>query len=204
MTRTVSPAAGALQLCADQAALAVIDVQEKLAAVMPEGPLRKHVGKMVLLVEAARRLGLPVLLSEQYPKGLGRTIPALGETLRRLPASNLHHFEKKTFDCAQVGPWRVTARSCRRRQWIVVGMECHVCVYQTARSLVGMGMSVHVPRDAVVSRHKMDWEAGLDLLDRAGAVVTSAETVVFDLLGGAGTEAWKKLQPVIKRAGEPG
>jgi len=200
----MAPAAGALQLQAEQVALAVVDVQEKLAAAMPEAVLRKHVGKMVLLVEAARRMGFPVLLSEQYPKGLGRTIPVITETLRRLSAGNVHRFEKKQFDCVKVGPWRVAARSTRRRQWLVVGMECHVCVFQTVRSLIGMGMSVHVPRDAVVSRTKTDWKTGLELIDRAGAIVTSAEAAVFDLLGDAGSEAFKKLSPIIKRAADRG
>ena len=202
MTRTTQsrgPAAASLQLLPATTALAVVDVQERLAAAMPEEPLRRHVGKMVLLVEAARRLHMPVLVTEQYPRGLGRTIPVLYEALRRLPEGAAHRYDKMVFDCAAVGAWRLAARATRRRQWIVMGMECHVCVYQTSRSLVGMGFSVHVPRDAVLSRWKSDWETGLEMCDRAGAIVTSAETAVFDLLGGAGNEAWKKLAPVIKR-----
>ena len=202
MTRTTlqkSATAGTLQLFPTQCGLALIDVQDKLAAAMPEGPLRRHVGKMVLLVEAARRLQMPVLVTEQYPKGLGRTIPVLAEALRRLPPGSVHRFDKVDFDCAAVGAWRVAMRASRRRQWVVFGMETHVCIYQTARSLVGMGLVVHVPADAVLSRWKSDWEIGLQLVDRAGAIVTSAETAVFDLLGRSGTEAFKKLQVVIKR-----
>jgi nicotinamidase-related amidase len=203
VTRT-TPKAHALQLVPAQCALAIVDVQEGLAAAIPEEPLRRHVGKMVLLVETARRLQMPVLVTEQYPKGLGRTIPVLAEALRRLPPGALHRFDKLVFDCAAVGGWRLAVGASRRHQWIVAGMECHVCVYQTARSLVAMGHAVHVPRDAVVSRWKSDWETGLSLIDRAGAIVTSAEAAVFDLLGGAGGEAFKKLQPVIKRVSARG
>ena len=206
MTRTVahkgaSPGrpASALQLFPAQCGLALVDVQEQLAAAMPEEPLRRHVGKMVLLIETARRLQMPVLVSEQYAKGLGRTIPVLAEALRRLPPGSVHRFDKVDFDCTAVGAWRLAASASRRRQWIVFGMETHVCVYQTARSLVAMGLSVHVPADAVVSRWKSDWEVGLRLCDRAGAIVTSAEAAVFDLLGRSGTEAFDKLQIVIKR-----
>lgn len=200
MTKTLSPVTGTLELRVDQMGLAVIDVQERLAAAMPERAFRRNFGKMILLVEAARWLGLPVLLSEQYPKGLGNTVPALAATLGRLPAGALHRFEKRDFDCVRVGPWRTAVRGSRRSQWILVGMEAHVCVFQTARSLLAMGMTVHVPRDAVVSRSKTDWKTGLRLMDRAGAIVTSAETAVFDLLGTADSEVFKKLSPVIKRA----
>ena len=195
--RGVSPSP--LRLFPEQCGLALIDVQERLAAAMPEEPLRRHVGKMVLLIEAARRLDMPVLVSEQYPKGLGRTIPVLVEALKRLPAGSVHRFDKVDFDCAAVGAWRVALRASRRRQWIAFGMETHVCVYQTARSLVGMGMSVHVPADAVLSRWKSDWEIGLQLIGHAGATVTCAETVVFDLLGRSGTEVFEKLQTTLKR-----
>jgi nicotinamidase-related amidase len=188
-----------LRLVPDQCGVALIDVQERLAAAMPEEPLRHHVGKMVLLIEAARRLDLPVLVSEQYPKGLGRTIPVLAEALRRVPSGQVHRFDKVDFDCCAVGAWRLAMRASRRRTWIAVGMETHVCVYQTVRSLVAMGMSVHVPADAVLSRGKTDWELGLGLCGQAGAVVTTAEAAVFDLLGRSGTEVFKKLQATIKR-----
>lgn len=202
MTKVTGPKGAepsALQLSAAQCGLALVDVQDRLAAAMPEAALRRHVGKMILLVEAARRLQMPVLVTEQYSKGLGHTIPVLTEALRRLPPGSVHRFDKIDFDCAAVGAWRLAARASRRRQWIVFGMETHVCVYQTARSLVGMGLTVHVPADAVLSRGKSDWEIGLQLVRCAGAIVTSAETAVFDLLGRSGTEAFKKLQAVIKR-----
>jgi nicotinamidase-related amidase len=202
VTRPAPPrdlAPNPLRLWPERCGLAVIDVQERLAAAMPEEPLRRHVGKMVLLVEAARRFGLPVLVTEQYPEGLGRTIPVLAEALKRVPAGHVHRFDKIDFDCSAVGAWRVALRASRRRQWIALGMETHVCVYQTVRSLVGMGLSVHVPADAVLSRQKSDWETGLRLVEASGAVVTSAETIVFDWLGRSGTEPFKKLQATIKR-----
>src|SRR5437764_9436822 len=130
-----------------------------------------------VLIRAAKRLLLPIVATEQYPKGLGHTVAALREVLPAAP------IEKVEFSC---GANKMAAReilATRRNQVIVVGMETHVCVFQTVRDLLKGGFSVFVPRDAVISRTEANREVGLRLCEKAGATVTSTATVLCDLLG---------------------
>jgi len=181
-----------LQLDRAKALVLVIDVQEKLARAMPpeaEARMEKNAG---ILVKAARRLGLPVVASEQYVKGLGPTVPALRELLPSPP------IEKVEFSCANSTSLASAIEKTNRRQVIAVGMESHVCVFQTVRDLLRKHFQVFVPRDAIVSRTEENRQVGLNLCERAGAVVTSTETVLFDLLGTAGTPEFKELSPLIR------
>ena len=181
-----------LQLDRAKALVLVIDVQEKLARAMPpeaEARMEKNAG---ILVKAARRLGLPVVASEQYVKGLGPTVPALRELLPVPP------IEKVEFSCANSTSLAIAIEKTNRRQVIAVGMESHVCVFQTVRDLLRKDFQVFVPRDAIVSRTEENRQVGLNLCERAGAVVTSTETVLFDLLGTAGTPEFKELSPLIR------
>src|SRR5947209_1065434 len=139
----------------------------------------KNVG---VLLAAAKEFRLPVIVTEQYPKGLGRTIPSIEDAVRALPVPAVRA-EKVEFNAACAPAVATALGSLDRRAWIVTGLECHVCVYQTARELVRRGLTAHVVEDAVVSRRRENWEAGLRLMAAAGAVVTTTETVVFDLLG---------------------
>ena len=177
-------------------ALLVVDIQERLAAAMPEPILAQVVRNTAVLIEAARRFGLPVVVSQQYPKGLGTTVPALEDAVRDLP--NLHRFDKLDFSAADCDAFTALAPTLKRDQWIVTGMEAHVCVYQSARGLVARGYEVHVVGDAIASRTKASWRVGLGLIERAGAIVTSTEVCVFDLLGKAGTDDFKALSRLIK------
>ena len=117
-----------------------------------------------------------------------------------LAGIDAHRFDKLAFSACGAPAFAEVARALgpRRQQWIVTGMETHVCVYQTARDLVAMGMDVRVPVDAVASRRKSNWQVGLGLIERAGAVPSSTEAVVFDALGRAGTPAFKALSKRIK------
>jgi len=181
-----------LQLDRRKALVLVIDVQEKLARAMPpeaEARMEKNAG---ILVKAARRLGLPVVASEQYVKGLGPTVPALRELLPSPP------IEEVEFSCANSTSLASAIDKTNRRQVIAVGMESHVCVFQTVRDLLRKHFQVFVPRDAIVSRTEENRQVGLNLCERAGAVVTSTETVLFDLLGTAGTPEFKELSPLIR------
>lgn len=187
-----------LDLRPDTAGLAIVDIQERLAAAMPQEALGAALRNVHLLLEAARRLGLPVIVSEQYPKGLGRTLPVLAEELLKFPKGRVELFEKVAFDCTAVDPWMRFVEVTGRRQWIVVGMEAHVCVYQTVRGLLDRGLVPHVVRDAVTSRTEENRQTGLSLCDRAGAVVTSAEAALFDLLKQAGTDEFRALQKLVK------
>jgi isochorismate hydrolase len=145
-----------------------------------------------ILIKAARRLGLPVVASEQYVKGLGPTVPGIRELLPSPP------IEKIEFSCANSKSLAAEIEGTGRRQVIAVGMESHVCVFQTVRDLLRKDFQVFVPSDAIVSRTEENRQVGLNLCEKAGAVVTSTETVLFDLLGTAGTAEFKELSPLIR------
>lgn len=170
--------------------LFIIDVQEKLAAAMEDDAREKLVKNTTILLETAKTLGMTVMTSEQYPNGLGPTLPAL-----HLPNAPM---PKMTFDAiSDLAISRALAET-HARAVVLVGMETHVCVFQTARSLVKRGYVTHVVADAVASRSKKNRALGLSLCEKAGAIVTSTETVVFDLLERAGTDAFKTISKLVK------
>jgi nicotinamidase-related amidase len=175
-----------------QAALVLVDVQERLCTAMPAADLARLLKYARALLGAARELGLPVLATEQYPRGLGPTLPALRELLPAAPLEKLH------FSCAADPGFAAALRATGRQQVVVAGMEAHVCVFLTARDLVGQGFDVHVCADAVASRTEEHRQRGLSLCAAAGAVVTTAETTLFDLLRQAGTQEFKKLAPLVR------
>jgi nicotinamidase-related amidase len=177
-----------------RAALLVVDIQERLAQAMPPDVMSTVVRNTTILIEAARRLALPIVVSQQYPKGLG---PTLAQLANALPES-AHRFDKLEFSAAACDDFAALAPKLARDQWIVCGMESHVCVYQTARGLAARGWQVHVVADATCSRTKANWRIGLDLVERAGAVVSSTEVCVFDLIERAGGEDFKALSKLIK------
>jgi isochorismate hydrolase len=185
-------AAAALALDRGKALLLVIDVQERLANAMPPAALATLTKNAAVLIRAARRLEIPVVATEQYPKGLGPTVPSLRDLLPADPMT------KMEFSCGASQPIAREILGTGRRQAIVVGMEAHVCVFQTVRDLLRKDFQVFVPRDAIVSRTEENRQVGLNLCERAGAVVTSTETVLFDLLGIAGTPEFKELSPLIR------
>ena len=187
-----------LALSRDRAALLVVDIQERLSAVMPQDVLAQVVRNTAVLIESASRLGLPIVLSEQYPKGLGNTLPAIEDALRAVQGVAVHRFVKNVFSAAGCDEFAALAPTLKRDQWIVTGMEAHVCVYQTARGLEERGYQAHVVADAVCSRTKANYEIGRGLVGQVGGVLTSTEVVVFDLLGRAGTEEFKALSRLIK------
>lgn len=180
-----------------RAALLVVDIQERLAAAMPEADRAACERNVAILVELARRKGIPVVASEQYPRGLGPTVPAIAEALAA-PGIEVHRFEKVEFACPEAPPFEELWRRLGRTQWIVTGMETHVCVYQSVRGLVAKGATVQVPRDAVASRTPENRSVGLALIERAGGLVTSTEAVVFDALGKAGTDDFRALSKLIR------
>lgn len=189
-----------LALSRARAALFVIDLQERLVPAMPEEIAARVVRNTQILIEAAARLGLPIVVSQQYPKGLGATVQPVAEALDRASGGGavVHRFDKVEFSGARAAPFAALAPKLGRDQWIVTGMEAHVCVYQTARDLVARGYAVHVASDAVSSRTKANWRVGLDLAARAGAIPTSTEVCVFDLLERAGSDDFKALSKVVK------
>jgi nicotinamidase-related amidase len=175
-----------------RAAVLVVDVQDRLAPAMPPDALARVVKYARALAGAAKELGLPVLATEQYPKGLGHTVKEIAEVLPAPPLEKVH------FSCGADPAFAAALEGTRRRQVIVCGMETHVCVFQTARDLVSMGYEVHVCADAVSSRTEEHRRVGLELCREAGAIITTAETAIFDLLHLAGTALFKKVAPLVK------
>ncbi|CAN5914211.1 hydrolase [soil metagenome] len=175
--------------------LLVVDVQEKLAAAMPEATLSALLKNAEILLQVAQTLGVTVLVSEQYPKGLGATVAPLAARLGPMGVSAL---PKVTFDaCSDLAIARALAAS-GAKSVVVIGMEAHVCVFQTARELVKRGYATHVVADAVASRTEDNRRLGLSLCEAAGAVATATETVIFDLLERAGTDEFKVLSKLVR------
>jgi nicotinamidase-related amidase len=186
-----------LQVPAAGTALALVDVQTKLSAVMPAAAMAAVERNVLILIELARRLRWPIIWSEQYPKGLGPTIAPLLDAMTN-PDLLLTRIEKLSFACTDDPSFLAAHANIARPTWVVVGMEAHVCVWQTARGLRALGNQVFVPQDAVVSRDPANLGVGLDLCRAAGAIVSSTETVVFDALGRAGTEDFRALSRLLK------
>lgn len=184
----------------ERAVLLVVDVQERLAMAMPEGMRAECERNLAILLETARQLHLPVVVSEQYPKGLGPTVAPIREALAQ-PGLAVTRVEKLDFACTdapEFQPVLEAQRAAGRDQWIVAGMETHICVYQTVRGLAGKGLAVQVPRDAVCSRTPENRALGLQLCERAGALVTATEVVAFDALGRAGSDEFKAISRLVR------
>ena len=170
---------------AADSSLVLIDIQERLAAVMPA---REAVVRAAgILAEAAAQLGIPVLATEQYPRGLGPTVP---ELTAKLPA-DAKRMEKTSFSACGALP-------LARPQAILAGMEAHVCVLQTALDLLALGLRVYVVADAVASRYPTDREFALRRLEQAGAVLTTAEACVFEWVGGSGHPQFKAVSTLVQ------
>ncbi len=176
----------------DDALLFLIDVQERLCAAMDPHALDAMTHNISILLQGAARLGLPIICSEQYPKGLGRTLPALASLLTTPP------LEKLEFSAGNNQALARAVLETGRRQVILVGLESHVCVFQTARDLVRGGFATFVVEDAVLSRTEKNRELGLRLAEKAGATRTGTEVVLFDLLGQAGTPEFRALAPLVR------
>jgi len=174
----------------DQAALLVIDVQERINAVMAD---QNHLSRLEVLVAACRGLDVPVISSEQYPQGLGPTVGTLATALGTQPASKL------TFSCTRDDSLRGVIENNGRHQIIVTGIETHVCVLQTVLDLLLLGYQVHVPHDAVNSRRPADKEWALHRMAAAGAVITSTESALFELLERCDTSDFKTIAKLIKK-----
>jgi nicotinamidase-related amidase len=167
----------------ERTALVVVDVQEGFRSYESFAGVADACAK---LVQAARILGVPRVVSEQYPKGLGHTAKEVG-------LEGETPIEKSVFSAARAEGFDLGGRD----QAVVCGIETHVCVSQTVIDLLERGVEVHVPADAVGSRHAIDYERGLERLERAGAVVSTVEAALFELLERAGTPEFKEVQKLI-------
>ena len=177
----------AARLDRDKAVLVVVDVQEGFRpAVLDFEETAAHVAT---LVQGANALGVPVKVTEQYPKGLGSTVPEVAEHL-----DGAEPLAKTCFAATDAAGFDLGGRS----QAILCGIESHICVWQTARGLIDQGVDVHVARDAVSSRTRDNRDLGVELIERAGGAPTSVETALFELLGAAGSDEFKTIQRLIK------
>jgi nicotinamidase-related amidase len=171
--------------------IVVVDIQVKLMAVMR----RKEVviENIKRLLSLSKLYNLPVVLTEQYPRMMGSTMPEISEAL-----TASEPIEKMDFNCCAVEDFNERLESTGLRNIILSGVETHVCILQTCLSLLDRGYVVHVPQDGVDSRTEENWHVGLELMRQAGAVITSTETVVFQFLKKAGTGEFKEMLKIIK------
>jgi nicotinamidase-related amidase len=173
--------------------LVVVDVQERLFAAMDAESRDEVLRNIKILVATAGRLGLPVVITEQYPKGLGRTLPELAALVSRAPV-----LEKTAFSCCGAAGFVERLRDAAADPVLLVGLEAHVCVLLTAVDLLALGFRVAVVADAVCSRRRETRDLGLAQARQAGAVVTATETVVFQLLGRADTDAFREIAKLLR------
>jgi len=176
---------------ADKAQLVIIDMQERLLPPMaaPERAL-KHT---LILAKAARMLDMPVSVSEQYPKGLGHTVPALKAEIGNTPI-----LEKLEFSCWKNPRLQERITENKRKQVIVAGIEAHVCALQTAMDLKAAGYQVFAAADAMSSRVESAAELAFDRMRQAGISIVTTEMVVFEALGAAATSQFKQLSALIR------
>jgi nicotinamidase-related amidase len=174
----------------DQASLLVVDIQERLTAAMERDALDRMLNRTNAAIEGAQALGLPIIVTEQYPKGLGPT-----HSLVKMRLGSYSAVEKIDFTACVPD---VASRLGERKQVILVGMETHVCVFQTVRDLAEKGFTPILCADAVMSRHPEDRRVGLELCREAGAHIATVEAVLFDLLGCAGTPEFKKVSAAVR------
>lgn len=178
----------------DRFAVLVIDIQERLAAVMPSEEMNAAIRNSVILMETAKEFGMPIIVSEQYPKGLGPSVEpicaALPEGYQPVP--------KVVFSCCRVPELQQTFDQLGGYDLIVCGIEAHVCVLQTTLDLLRQGRRVFVAADAICSRYLHNRQLALDLMRPAGAVIGSTEIFAFGLLGAAGTDRFKRISNLVK------
>lgn len=173
-------------------ALIVIDVQDRLGPAMDQKVYERIRNNIVKLIKGFKILDTPVLVTQQYTKGLGSTVKEITDEV------GTEHFEKITFSCCGEESFVEELKKRGIKTTILTGMETHVCVLQTAIDLINHGFNVQVVADSVCSRAKFNWEIGLRYMEKAGAAITVSETVLFQLLNAAGTPEFKEISKLIK------
>jgi nicotinamidase-related amidase len=172
----------------ERAALVVVDMQEAFRKAVPN--FDRVAESAARLVQGAEAMEVPIVITEQYPKGLGHTVPEVADHL----PDGLRPIEKVRFSAAEAEGFDLAGRD----QALVCGIETHVCVNQTVLDLLDEGIEVHVVGDAVGSRSEENRELGLHKVEDAGAVLTSVETALFELLRGSDAAEFKQVQALVK------
>jgi len=178
---------------AEACALVVVDIQERLLP--PIFNRDQLVKNSQLLIRLARILDLPIMVTTQYSKGLGPTVPEIAALLEGVTA-----FDKVEFSCFGSDAFRSRLKSLpgNRNTVLLCGMEAHICVMQTALGALNGGYLVHIASDAVGSRAEWNWQIGLERMKGAGAVISSTEMMMYELLRCSGTPQFKQLLPYLK------
>ncbi len=182
-----------LRLTRDESLLLVIDFQQMLLPRISHGP--EIAAAAARLIGAARILQVPVIVTEQYPKGIGPTVPAIREACD--PAT-FRPIEKITFGCGACEEFVAALTAANRSRIVIVGIEAHVCVQQTVLDLLSLGYVPFVCADAIGSRKDVDRDAAVERMRQAGAVVTTTEAVMFELLHRAGTDEFKQVLRIVR------
>lgn len=183
------------KLChAQHSLLLIIDIQERLASVMPEKVIAKVIKNNSILLDAAKELNIPVIHSEQYPKGLGRTMPSISVKITN--PNNL--ITKTSFACSNSDGFNELIAQQNRQQIIISGIESHICVLQSAIHLQRQGYAVYVVEDAVCSRKKLNHKNAIERLRSNGVIVSNVESVLFEWLEDASHPKFKTLSNLIK------
>ncbi len=181
-------------LCnANNSCLVIIDIQTRLTLAMPIKVLARLKRNINILLRGANALSIPVLVTEQYPDGLGSTEPEIVELL----PNDVLKFEKTCFSCAGADQFLQKLKKTGRKQVILVGIEAHVCVLQTAIQLISEGYQVFVAADGVCSRYRESYEASLVRMSRANVVICNSESIIFEWLRDAKHENFKELSQMI-------
>jgi nicotinamidase-related amidase len=180
------------------AVLAVVDIQERLAAAMERRD--RVIAATTLVARACGIVGVPVISTRQYPQGLGPLEPQVVSVLEELQAAGsvMGEADKVTFDCFCEPAFVAALEQTGRRQLVLVGMETHICIAQTALAAVRAGFDVHVVADGCCSRDAENHTVALDRLRAAGVVVTTSESAAYELVGRAGTPEFKALLAAVK------
>jgi nicotinamidase-related amidase len=179
-------------LRAEDCILAVIDIQEKLLP--PIWEKERMVRNSEMLIRLANIINMPVTVTTQYAKGLGPVVPEIASLL-----PNAQVVDKLEFGCFGNGDFcSALGRMSGRNTLLLCGMETHICVMQTALGALNQGLSVHVAADAVSSRSELNWKLGLERMRAAGAVLSSTEMMLYELMGKSGTPVFKAMLKYIK------
>lgn len=178
-------------LNADNSLVLIIDIQERLVGALDKDIV---VSKAVKMASAAKVLRIPVMVTEQYPKGLGNTVPMLKEVL---PADTLV-VEKTSFNALLEDGMAEKIASYGKKQIVIFGIETHICVHQTAAALIEAGYDVYVIKDACASRNKYEFKQGIDIMQQNGAKISCVEIALFEWLKGAKNPKFKEVQALIK------
>ena len=175
-----------------QSALTIIDMQEAFRTKISD--FTDVSKRIVTMVKAAKLLHLPIVVTEQYPKGLGHT----AEEIRDVLPESIEIIEKTTFSSCGVEPFRAQLDAVGAKQILVCGIEAHICVNQTVHDLIATGFQVHLLTDCITARKKRNRKAGLRKMELAGAIPSSVEMAIFEMMRDAKHNEFKAIQGLIK------